>query len=153
MREIKFRCWDKKTKKMRQVTEIVFNTGFYMESNDNSVKLIWVKGQDIIENKEIQIQREKDFILMQYTGLHDKNGKEIYEGDIVKVYFKKDAWINNNKECGYKNGIIEYCVDCFIVYIKNYKDKIYPLSAFGSREIKYLEVIGNIYDNPELLEE
>lgn len=67
MREYKFRAWDKKSKKMRQVTEIVFNAGFYNESNDNSIKLIWIKGQDIIENKEIQLQRKDDYILMQFT--------------------------------------------------------------------------------------
>ena len=67
MREIKFRAWDKKSKKMRQVVEIVWNTGFYLEPNDNTVKLIWVKGYDCIEQKDIMIKREKDFELMQYT--------------------------------------------------------------------------------------
>ena len=67
MREIKFRAWDKKSKKMRQVVEIVWNTGLYLEPNDNTVKLIWVKGYDCIEQKDIMIKREKDFELMQFT--------------------------------------------------------------------------------------
>lgn len=93
--------------------------------------------------------------LMQYTGLQDKNGKEIYEGDIVKTHFKKGSWKYNDKNYyGYKNGKVEYCVDCFILYIENYKEKIYPLSSFGNnnKNIDELEVIGNIYENPELLE-
>lgn len=67
MREIKFRVWDKKTKKMRQLVDIVFNTGFGYEKNDNSIKLIWVKGYDCIEQKDIMLQRESNFELMQYT--------------------------------------------------------------------------------------
>ena len=127
MREIKFRCWDKKSKKMRQVTEIVFNTGFYMESNDNSVKLIWVKGQDIIENKEIQIQRENDYILMQYTGLKDKNGKEIYEGDILRDYGNEiEDWI------------VSYEYGKFVGTFDNICEDLYELSD--------LEVVGTIYD-------
>ena len=66
MNEIKFRAWDKRTKKIRQVIDIVFNAGMYLEPNDNKVKLIWVKGYDIIENKDIMMQREDKFELMQY---------------------------------------------------------------------------------------
>ena len=78
-RIIKFRAWDKKSKKMRQVENIVFNTGFYLEPNDNTVKLIWLKGYDVIEQKDIMIKREKNFELMQFTGLYDKNKVPIYE--------------------------------------------------------------------------
>lgn len=66
MNKIKFRAWDKRTKKIRQVIDIVFNTGMYLEPNDNTVKLIWVKGYDIIENKDIMMKREDKFELMQY---------------------------------------------------------------------------------------
>lgn len=146
MREIKFRCWDKKSKKMRQVTEIVFNTGFYMESNDNSVKLIWVKGQDIIENKEIQIQKEEDFILMQYAGLKDKNGKEIYEGDIVSKETFDDTKPN------YRNvsyAKVMYIEELAGFYLVNKDNKI----LWNVADDKYnIEVVSTIYDNPELLE-
>ena len=67
MREIKFRVWDKQSKKMRQLVNIVFNTGFGCEKNDNSIKLSWVKGYDCIEQKDIMLQREDKFELMQYT--------------------------------------------------------------------------------------
>lgn len=143
MREIKFRAWDKKSKKMRQVTEIVFNTGFYLEPDDNTVKLIWVKGQDIIENKEIQLKRENDFILMQYTGLKDKDGKEIYEGDYIEYETEGEI---------YGKGIVKYSekyAQYVLVGTGTAKDEFEPL---GDYNMEVYEVRGNIYDNPELLE-
>ena len=74
----------------------------------------------------------------QYTGLHDKNGKEIYEGDIVKVFISGKWWIAK----------IIYEYSGFTIDVTNNKEL-----EFGRRGIieRFTEVIGNIYDNPELL--
>lgn len=83
-REIKFRAWNKDLKKMFKLGQITLEKGLWnYEPNDK-------------EFIGMSIPYQPSFVLMQYTGLHDKNGKEIYEGDIVQQF--------NVKE----NGIIEY---------------------------------------------
>lgn len=83
----------------------------------------------------------------QFTGLYDKNGKEIYEGDIVKYFNTKD------------------CLEYYITVVKwGYKSSGFTLKCdtrkytkFGTIKYysipnsKYIEIIGNIYENPELL--
>ena len=148
MREIKFRAWDKKSKKMRQVVEIVFNTGFYLEPNDNTVKLIWVKGYDVIEQKDIMMKREKDFELMQYTGLKDKNGKEIYDGDILlRKTRNDDEWATIVLV---KYGKVEFSFLHKLYNRINNPHVRWQRGTYQGLET-YGEVIGNIYENPELL--
>lgn len=81
----------------------------------------------------------EDIEIMQYIGLKDKNGKEIYEGDIIKA----DSFNPKIYE-------IKYYVTGF--YAFNPKSSYLEIDSFHSSEGCEFEIIGNIYENPELLE-
>ena len=133
MREIKFRAWDKNTKKIIIDLPMVI-----------CYKAFWL--YDELNNAMEYYGHGNDYILMQYTGLKDRNGKEIYEGDILKGNGGAEDFFF---DIGFEEG-------CFIAkmpWIKN--GEIYPeLKAYcGFKEdFISIEVIGNIHENPELLE-
>ncbi len=87
----------------------------------------------------------------QFTGQHDKNGKEIYEGDIVK-HSLFDFFDNEEQH----KSVVEYCNGMAAFFVKLSED-----SDYGSylelgwvyKEDQEIEVIGNVYDNPELLKQ
>jgi len=128
MREIKFRAWDKKKKKM-YFAENEAKDGacycFYFYE-DGSWELVGAEDK-------VKLYGEKG-ILMQFTGLLDKRGKEIYEGDILKR----------------KNGDIgEVIWEGERYWMRVVKHGI--SSLFPIRYSKDLEVIGNIYEDEKLL--
>lgn len=144
MREIKFRAWDSDKKEM-----------IYLEDNttrNNSVMECQIVFDELGHYVSVRYYGEdswfeiKNTKLMQYTGLKDKNGKEIFEGDIVK----DKSFI----------GVIEYRdnIASFIVKINDSTLECLHWSPLNEGNInrpanlEYTEVIGNIYDNPELLE-
>ena len=134
MREIEFRIYDKELEKM-----------IYLDDEDYDYRPPLVFRLDQVFRKDSQYNDYEDFEwndisdrveIMQYTGLKDKNGKKIFEGDIVKTY--------NNEKC-----IVKYNYNQFGLSVVD-KSKPYGWVDF----IVYnLEVIGNIWDNPELLKE
>ena len=129
MRERKFRAWNKNFKKMYKIGQITLEKGTWNYEPDNR------------EYIGMSIPYQPSFVLMQYTGLKDKNGKEIYEGDIV--YIKGETELLDIK------GKVEYS-DIFAQYIiTNTKNIAYETEALGDYE--NIEVIGNEFDNPELL--
>ena len=92
--------------------------------------------------------------ICQYTGLTDKNGNKIWENDVVKKHFYTDydACANSDEYVGF----VKY--EDFAWVIKSPKGKLirtFPIieAIAYSQDVKFFEVIGNIFDNPELLKE
>lgn len=127
MREIKFRVWNPTTSRMIYDTDSV---------NLGSGTILEIEKGKVYAEYQDEVKRWVLTNLMQFTGLLDKNGKEIYEGDIVQDYF------------GTK---FEVVWDEFMFNLKDYYDGSadYPTVAFAEGVFK---IIGNIYENPELLE-
>jgi hypothetical protein len=124
-REIKFRAWDAVDKKMY----IPNSLGFDYLGN-----LVFVSANDAYRNN---FDDGSKLTLMQFTGLYDKNGKEIYEGDILK-----DCWDNIHS----------------VIYNRRWETILHIFK--GRFPARYLdcswmewEIIGNIYETPELIRE
>jgi len=107
VRPIKFRAWDKRINKWREMDKF----------------------------ERMAILESPDFIIEQFTGLHDKNGREIYEGDIVQHSPAAAKWVIVYRMGSFCTQNVKADMECYVV------------TGYASES----EVIGNIHENPELL--
>lgn len=128
----KFRAWDKRENTMRDVAILHFTKG----GKVNSIEY-WKTPS------ELKSYHVRNLVLMQSTGLKDLNGVEIFEGDIVKVTV-------NNYGTGERFEQIDKVVyeDCRFCF----NDGFYYSETIKYSGYENKEVIGNVYENPELLE-
>ena len=129
MRELKFRAWDKLKKRICRVISI--------SPNDDGTCAVQTLFASFMEASIVGDNYPVRFELMQFTGLKDKNGTEIYEGDILEC-----------TDCdGTSIGLVRYSGASFSILLKS--DFVWELNLADSTYKK----IGNIYENPELLED
>lgn len=154
MREIKFRAIPE-NRYDEDVDSILDSIAFYTEGKgfDDTFVYGHLNGDYILGdtlnvteeyyNPSYWIKINKDTI-MQYTGLKDKNGIEVYEGDIVHArgYYPGEGWFDTG----------EHDYD-FIADVKWDNEKMaYLCNGYYLHEIEEVEIVGNIYENPELLD-
>ncbi len=136
-RQIKFRCWD--TGKRQPM--IYFGSKFFMDDDRDTISFVSEKDTHVLGDHDDEGNR---FILMQFTGLLDKNGKEIYEGDVV---IDHDTKINHRVY--WDEEKMQWWVER-LTPEPNYSK--YPLKELRTDLYdKGNEVIGNIYENKDLL--
>lgn len=118
----RFRAWDKEFKEMVQVDALVFE--------EQIIKVTYKNGNVVKEDL-------KNYVLMQSTGLKDKNGKEIFEGDII------------DSTDGFLTGVIEFRVSLgmFVSDLVEYNNFERLCNVASSRKI-----IGNTWEHPKLAE-
>ncbi len=135
MKHLKFRAFDNRTKKWLLGYEYKNLGGFSMFGECMIFGEVSRMIDDYVFEKDGR--KNQDLILMQYTGLNDKNGKEIYEGDLLNIsHPNKNVLGILQSSVLFKNGC--FTLDHTILY------KLHEMSQLG-------EIIGNIYENPEKL--
>lgn len=137
MRPIKFRAWDKKNKRMLPVDKL-------MQEYDGVLRF---RHNTAVE-KNATFNEVLD--IMQFTGLHDKNGKEIWEGDVL--HFQNSILSSNDPKPDYR--VVKWNEE-YGAFAHAYIDGNVETSGFTfckSNAGKHFEVIGNVYEHPHLIE-
>lgn len=146
--EIKFRVWDRQTKKMLYPTLVT------IDSVNKQIHFPYLGTNHMFDLRDIQ----------RYTGVKDKNGKEIYDGDILRVHRLKRPDLKEKVDYNVLPWPEDHWYDCVEIawvhwcdmtcqYLQDYDyrryDDIYPLDT--GQDHRY-EIVGNVVENPELLD-
>lgn len=139
MREIKFRAYDKTNKEMMNDISVVGrHIIFEHKSRGYDLDELQLTYLDILDGKNV-------YEIMQYAGIKDRSGKEIYEGDV---------FINKWKVGHTSLHRVYFCEEeLAFMSLTNLNGELIKESLAGYAEGYDIRVIGNIYKNPELLEE
>ncbi|EUJ29622.1 YopX family protein [Listeria cornellensis] len=124
-REIEFRAWDVVEKRWLSIDEFVLRS--------DGIVLLVSQCESAFDSSVI-LSKDSDIKLMRYTGLRDKNGNKIFEGDI--------GW-DDHTECW---GVVVFDEGKFLYVWENVSEDLWERTGD-------IEIIGNIHDNPELLKE
>lgn len=149
MREIKFRVWDLLKKEWIKDFCVITYTGSVQVYNSYGAP----------RPPRRRVSDGEEYVTQQFTGLKDKNGKEIYEGDILKAHRSSIKTIIKDNKIDYEwqDGEVEigqiYWGECS--FIMSFEHIRYDDSADLSQNScsRRLEVLGNIFENPDLLNE
>lgn len=135
MRKIKFRAWDKKNKKMAYSDDGNLEYGWFTD-NDGCMLCVRIE-------KDIKLNN-----IMEYTGLKDKNGKEIYEGDILEVVNNLNEEI---KKLYTHNVIVKHVNGAFVATWEDDIDgETYSHFNNYNTPVVTFEIIGNVYETKEV---
>lgn len=131
MRPIKFRAWD--SKESRWMVDGRTEMGIYDFAFRPDMNWTFITKAEALER----------VVFMQFTGLLDKNGKEIWEGDICRIRTVEDdgSWKEE-----WENTEIWFCDGKFLTRYYGF-----PVSSYSGRGQAQIEVVGNIYETPYLL--
>lgn len=145
MRKIKFRAW------LNYEEHMIDWENLHLETGENGL-FIWV-GDDL-DNNFGSAEGESDFELMQYTGLKDKNGREIYEGDILEITPKNREHYPEKSVFFVVSTQTLWGYDFYWKHVSGYDCSTHITRIDDNYEqLLNVEIIGNIHEHPHLLKE
>ncbi|MEJ1316684.1 YopX family protein [Lactiplantibacillus paraplantarum] len=140
---IKFRAWDKEINKYFEPTYQAYMGRLEELTIGLSGRLQKRTYRGVVDESVFPGR----YVVEQFTGLKDVNGKDIYDGDIVSVF---------NEDGNYYNDVIEWCIKYnYPAFELKYHSHLYEsnaLSEIMNAGVENIKVIGNVHENPELLE-